>query len=176
MFTSDLIAVLWTLQETRANCIISTEGTASGVSWQAQLTLSEGRVTFCQVRNSAEGQVLLTDSTAVRWLARQGTLSWEQMDARHLLSSPRSSQADPFYPHAVPQRLTVLEQGGMNSWSRKQRQVFGLVDGKRSLERIALMLRQPLSVIREIMHDLHAKGVIAVDRVKSEVKEEEGIS
>jgi hypothetical protein len=171
MFASDLTTFLQILNETRANCIISTMGETSGAPWQAQLSLSEGRVAFCQVRNSADGQILLTNSAAVRWLASLGNLSWEQMDA-----PPRPFKADPFHPHAVPQRLTVSEQGGWNLWSRKQRQVFGLVDGGRSIERIALLLRQPLNVVKDIVHDFQSSGVIAVDPVRSEVREGEGVS
>src|SRR5207248_2608315 len=113
MFKSDLTAVLWTMQETRANGVLSTAGADSEVPWQAQLALSEGQVTFCQIQNSADGQVLLTDSAAVSWLASLGNLSWEQTDPppqQHPLSSPRGFQAGPFHPHAVPQRVRVVEQ------------------------------------------------------------------
>ena len=171
MFASDLTTLLQILNETQANCVISTVGEASGAPWQAQLTLFEGQVTFCQVLNSVNGQILLTNSTAVHWLASLGNLAWEQMDA-----PPRPSQADPFHPHAVPRRLAASEQGGVHMWSRKQRQVFGLVDGKRSIERIAMLLRQPPGMVEDIVYDLQSSGVIAVDSAKSEVREAAGVS
>jgi len=46
------------------------------------------------------------------------------------------------------------------SLSRKQRQVFALVDGTRSAERIAAILRQPVEVVVKVLHDLETMGVI----------------
>ena len=172
MFASDLTTFLEILKETRANGIIATAGADAEGPWQAQLILAEGRVTFCRIQKSVDGQLLLTDGPALRWLASQGNLPWQQITAsppQDLLPPPRGSQADPLQPAAIPQRLAVLESRGMASWSRKQRQVFGLIDGQRSIERIAMLLRQPVEVAEDIVRDLHAKGVIVVNTIAAEV-------
>lgn len=39
----------------------------------------------------------------------------------------------------------------MNTWSRKQRQVFALVDGSRTSEHIATMLQQPPVVVEKVL-------------------------
>jgi hypothetical protein len=59
-----------------------------------------------------------------------------------------------------PQRIVQAEQGVISSWPRKHRQIFALADGKRSIEKIAAMLKQPPSVVEEIVNDLQSLGVI----------------
>jgi MFS family permease len=59
-----------------------------------------------------------------------------------------------------PQRIVQAEQGVNHSWSWKHRQIFALVDGKRSVVHIAAMLKQPPEVVEEIVNDLQLQGVI----------------
>jgi hypothetical protein len=179
MYTSDLTSLLGMLKETRANGVISSEGTGPGELWQAQLTLFEGQVTTCHVQTSVHGQSLFTDGAAIRWLASLGNLTWKPVAStpqQASLSVLHDSQAVLFQASEVPRRLAQVEQGAIHSWSRKQRQVFALVDGRRSAERIAVILRQPLNVVEDILHDLQSRGVIAVDKITGELREEEGIT
>src|SRR5258708_24541801 len=107
MYTSSLTALLQVLQATQATCTIFTGGVEIGEPWQAQLTLSEGQVISCRVQQSADGQLLLTDGTALEWLASQGRLSWDQVGnpAKLLLPASLTPQAEPLLPGAVPQSL-----------------------------------------------------------------------
>jgi hypothetical protein len=164
MYTSSLTELLRVLQVSQATCTIFTGGPQAGEPWQAQLTLSQGQVTSCQVLQSADGQLLLTDSAALQWLASQGSHSWDQVDVppRMVLPTRRTPQTEPLMPEAVPQRLEALELAESHTWSRKQRQVFGLVDGTRSIERIAMLLRQPLDLVLDLVRDLQARGAITV--------------
>lgn len=167
------------LEKTRANGVISTEGTGPGVLWQAQLTLSEGQVTTCHVQSSVNGRSLLTDGEAIRWLASLGYLTWERAAFTPQRTSPLvlgDSQTVLLQSSGVPRRLARAEPVGMHSWSRKQRQVFALVDGNRSTERIAVMLCHPLNVVEDIVHDLQSKGVIAVDKSTDELRKEKGFA
>ena len=59
-----------------------------------------------------------------------------------------------------PQRIVQAEQGVISSWPRKHRQVFALVDGKRSVGQIAALLKLPPTVVEEIVNDLQLLGVI----------------
>ena len=178
MYTSSLTALLRVLQATQATCTIFTGGTETGEPWQAQLTLSEGQVIFCQVQHSVDGQLLLTDSTALQWLASQGNLSWDQVGnpAELLLPASRALQVEPLLPGAVPQRQAVLGSAERGAWSRKHRQIFGLIDGTRSIERIAMMLRQPLDLVQDMVRDLQARGAITVMTALDEVREKESVS
>ena len=164
MYTSSLTELLRVLQAAQATCTIFTGGPETGEPWQAQITLSQGQVTSSQVLQSADGQHLLTDSAALQWLASQGSSSWDQVSnsPRLVLPTRRAPQEESLMPEAVPQRLEALELAESRMWSRKQRQVFGLIDGTRSIERIAMILRQPLDLVQYLVRDLQARGAITV--------------
>ena len=164
MYTSSLTELLQVLRAAQATCTIFTRGSETGETWQARLTLSQGQVTSCQVRQSTDGQLLLTDSAALQWLASQGSRSWDQVGnpPRLVLPTRRTPQGEPLMPEVVPHRLAALEPAESSTWSRKQRQVFGLVDGTRSIERIAMILRQPLDLVQDLVRDLQARGAITV--------------
>jgi len=167
------------LEETRANGVISTAGTGPGEPWRAQLTLIEGKVTACHVQRSANGRSLLTGGEAIRWLESLGYLTWERAAFTPQQTSPlvlRDSQIAPLQPSGVPRRLAQAETVGTHEWSRKQRQVFALVDESRSAERIAVILCQPLNVVEEILHDLQSMGVVALDKDAAELREKKGIA
>ncbi len=179
MYTNDLTGLLITLAKTQASGVISTEGTGPGVPWRAQLTLAEGRVTTCNVQSSVNGRSLLTDGEAIRWLASLGYLTWERAaltPQRTSLLVPGDSQTFLLQSSMVPRRLAQTGPMGMQTLSRKQRQVYALVDGNRSTERIAVMLCQPLNVVEDIVRDLQSMGVIAVDKSTDELSEEKGIA
>ena len=127
------------------------------------------------------GQSLLTDGEAIRWVASLGIyFTWERTAFTSQRTSPFVPQGDSqtvlLQSAGVPQRLARAEPVGMHSWSRKQWQVFALVDGNRSTEQIAVMLCQPLNVVEDIVHDLQSKGVIAKDKSTDELSEEKGIA
>jgi hypothetical protein len=178
MYTSSLNALLRVVQVTQATCTLVTGGAETGEPWRAQLTLSEGQVISCQVQQSADGQLLLTAGSALQWLASQGSRSWDQVgnSPKVLLPASRPPQAEPLLAGAVPHRLAVWGPAERGTWSRKHRQIFGLVDGTRSIERIALMLCQPLDLVQDIVRDLQAQGAITVmPGSLDEVREKESV-
>lgn len=164
MYTSSLTELLRVLQEMQATCTIFTEDAEAGEPWEAQLSLSQGHLTSCQVLQSSNRQLLLTDSAALLWLASQGSHSWDQVGnpPRLLLPARHTPQAESLLPDAVPQKVATLEPTESSTWSRKKRQVFGLIDGTRSIERIAMILRQPLDLVQDLVRDLQARGTITV--------------
>lgn len=174
MYTPDLSSLLRMLVETRATEVLATERAGPEGPWQAQLTVIEGQVTSCHVQSSVYGPGLLSGGEALGWLASQGNLLWERV-----ASTPqrivRASQAASPQPHAVPRRLARVAQGEVHAWSRKQRQVFALVDGSRSIERIAVILCQPSYVVEGIVHELQVRGVVAVETLTGELREEESM-
>ncbi|HZT99448.1 MAG TPA: hypothetical protein VFA10_07305 [Ktedonobacteraceae bacterium] len=183
MYNNDLTGLLRMSNKTRANGVISTKGIGPGEPWQAHLTFFQGQVITCHVWSSVNGRSLLTDYEALHWLANLGYLAWNQEaftpQQTSLLfddSQVDDSQAALLQSYEIPRRLRQVERAGMHSWSRKHRQVFALVDGRRSTERIAVILCQPLKVVEIILHDLQSKGVIVVDRIAREWRGEEGIA
>lgn len=159
-----------------------------GEPWRARLHLVEGRVVKCYVHSQVDGRRLLSDDEAMRWLAQWGQceLAWSPEvftlyqtaphpvlrpapagllpPARHIEPPQRASQPAGLLPaarqDAPPQRIVQVGQGLLRSWPRKHRQVFALVDGKRSVGQIAAMLKLPRTVVEEIVNDLQSLGVI----------------
>lgn len=179
MYTSDLTALLQMLQETKANDVLSTIWTGPGGPWQALLTVRSGQVTASRVWSSLNEDSLLTHGDALHWLAGRGTLTWEraaslqQDPSRRLLPPSRSVSPSTI---EVPRRIIQVEKEEMLTWLHKQRQVFALIDGQRSIDRIAEILCQPLIVVEDITLDLQSRGVIAVERRSPELREEGGVA
>ncbi len=166
MYAADLPALLKILQEIEANEVLATAGMGPGEPWHAQLILVKGHVTHCWVYSRMNGRRLLADGEALRWLASLGDLIWKpQVSTRQLpaLFPPPAAALAPHQGQVIPRRLDKAEPVGMQSWSRKQRQVFALVDGRRSTQRIAAILCQPLEVVAALLNDLRSMGVIALE-------------
>jgi hypothetical protein len=51
----------------------------------------------------------------------------------------------------------------MSNWPRNHRNVFGLVDGVRNLDKISSTLGLPSPLVLQILHDLLSLGVIVLD-------------
>ncbi len=165
MYTSNFTKLVQMLQETQKNWVvhIETEEIGSGKPWQAQLSFVGGIVATGHVWQKRDGRVLFTNGEAIRWLTSLPQFSWT-LSALTLpeVVSPalRDTQAGLSSPSRVPRRALQAEQQVISPWSRRQRQVFALVDGTRSAERIALILRQPPQVVEETLNELQAMDVI----------------
>ena len=165
MNAGNLAELLQMLQGTQKNWVAhialpEAAASGSGEPWQAQLTVIEGKVT-CQVWSSVDKRVLLTNDRAIRWLATLPRLSWNLEPIDPPRASTRALQgSQATQVQQVPQRTTHVEKGVLNTWSRKQRQVFALVDGSRTSEHIATMLQQPPVVVEKVLDDLQAIGAI----------------
>ena len=165
MNAGDLAELLQMLQGTQKNWVAhialpEAVASGSGEPWQAQLTVIEGKVT-CQVWSSVDKRVLLTNDGALRWLATLPRLSWSLEPIVPPMASTRALQgSQATRVQQVPKRTTHVEKRVLNTWSRKQRQVYALVDGSRTSEHIATMLQQPPLVVEKVLDDLQAIGAI----------------
>ena len=65
----------------------------------------------------------------------------------------------------VPQRLIALGYADINGWPRRHRQVYVLIDGVRSVEKIAAMLSQPSQLIEEVLREIQATGAIILQEM-----------
>jgi len=165
MHTSTFTELVQMLKETQTNWVVNieTEETGSEKSWQAQLSFVDGIVTVCHVWRKADGRSLFGDVGAINWLKNLPSIRWTlERPTPHeaLPQAKHGSQAVLSSSPQVPQRFRQVEQRMVPSLSRKQRQVFALVDGTRSAERIAAILRQPVEVVVKVLHDLETMGVI----------------
>ena len=167
MYSSNLNEILHILNGMQHHWVVrlevpATEEADVGTPWQAELFFVEGKVITCHVSSRVDGRLLFMDQEALRWLARLQHFAWKlEPFTSSQASAPvvSDSQAAPLLQQ-VPRRILQAEQGVMNAWSRKQRQVFALVDGSRTIEQIATILHQPSGVVEEILNDLQALEVI----------------
>jgi hypothetical protein len=168
MYTSTFTELVQILNETQKNWVVNieTEESGSETPWQAELSFVDGIVAVCHVWRKADGRSLLTDRKAIHWLTNLPSLRWtleEPTPQQALPQAFNGSQAVLSSSPQVPQRFRQVEQGVIPPLSRKQRQVFALVDGTRSAERIAAILRQPVEVVVRVLDDLQAMGMITLE-------------
>lgn len=183
VYTKDLSFLLQLLRTSKQSGLLFVEPPGQPESsWLGQFRLDNGVVMACLVRNRADGRVLLNNDEAIRWLTNQGKLVWHLEEepaspeaARPLLPAPEEAQraqppAEAAMPPAVgknqlrgiPHRTQKGRELPANSFaSREHRQVFTLVDGRRSIEEIVYLLHKPPDFVIRVLHELQAAGFIA---------------
>jgi len=188
VYTKDLTFLLRLLHTSKQSGILFVEALEqsrlNGMDWQGQFQLENGIVKSCLVRNKADGQVLRRNEEAVYWLTQQGKLAWhmeEQVQSTGALlpALPQSKEAlreqlqddaaeDPQPPlawekqlKAIPLRTFSGNNAPVSAFaSREQRQVFALVDGRRTIEEIVHLLHKHPDAVVRILHELQLKGFI----------------
>lgn len=156
------------------------------------IELLRGEVIACHVKDS-KGQTLLSEQNAFEAVSAAGKLNWvfdtvpeyelsgRQPRGRPLPGSVQTSplttgplQTPPALPVAprtgnlpyrarVPRRLLQLSQAEVSAWPRKHRQVYVLIDGMRSVEKIAAMLSAPSQAVEEVLQEIQATGAIILE-------------
>jgi len=188
VYTKDLTFLLRLLHTSKQSGTLFVEaldqGRSNGLGWQGQFQLENGIVKSCLVRNKADGQVLHHNEEAVHWLTLQGKLEWHMEEHAQSTDAllpvlPQSKEAsrgqlqdeaaeDLQPPLAwekqlkeIPRRTFSGNNAPVSSFaSREQRQVFALVDGRRTIEGIVHLLHKPPDVVVRILHELQLKGLI----------------
>lgn len=173
----DLETLLSLLEEAGQSGNLSTE-LPSGVPglkercW-ARIDLQEGKIVLCQIEGR-NGRILASNRQALQLVSNLGSREWHLVEApapRLLSPSPvdrssrsrRSLQARSL----VPQRVPLINQYTLNRLSRRHRQVLSLIDGTRSIERIAALLHpsvdgQLIQQVEEIVQELEVLGMITI--------------
>lgn len=64
----------------------------------------------------------------------------------------------------VPRHRIRPTQRDINAWPRLHRQIYILIDGARSVERIAAMLSQPAQIVEQVLQEIEATGAILLDQ------------
>jgi hypothetical protein len=189
VYTKNLEQLLRILQASRQSGLLVVEDVEQGdAPWQGQFRLVEGNVMECQVRMKANGQVLLSDDEALRWLTARGRLNWnleegDQLpdtllpplppqgiatgDGRHTPQSNNTGKhgavfsAPPERSGWIPRRTLKGQQISAQSLRPVEYlQVFTLVNGHNTAEGITRLLRKSPADISRILKDLQAAGLI----------------
>jgi len=174
VYTKDFASLLELLSVAgQSGLLIVEQPEYEGIPWQAQLTLVEGKVTACSLRSKVDGRILLRDAEVTRWLSMQGKLYWRleegaQEQAEQLPQAALSPASEAVFPAQPAMRFATAPcrtprgaQVAMDrSWSREHRQVFALVDGRRTIAEIAALLHKPPEQVIQVLNDLHAGGLV----------------
>ncbi|MBV9230711.1 MAG: hypothetical protein JOZ18_15485 [Chloroflexi bacterium] len=184
MYTKNLEQLLRLLRSSRQSGLLTVESAEpDGALWQGQFRLIEGNVVACQVCKRVDGQVLLRNDEALRWMIAQGKLNWHLEEGvqtpETLLPAlpPRASATGEgkngtgmhgaFSPSSaeqtgwIPRRTLKGSQISAKSLkSLEYFQVFTLVNGHNSVEGITRLLRKPSHVVSSILYDLRDAGLI----------------
>ncbi|QBD76568.1 hypothetical protein EPA93_11370 [Ktedonosporobacter rubrisoli] len=187
MYTKDLIKLLQLLEVSQQSglLVIGREGE----SWQAFVLLQAGHVLACQIDDLRQGRGVICGARALGWLGQRGALEWrlekQAVQQEVLLSAsflqPDSQREEPSpsteaklwggahrqisSPHSpsslprVPYRIGTTV-GGSGLRSREARQIFALVDGKRTPEDIARLLHKSLHEIVPVLREMERLGLI----------------
>ena len=183
MYTKDITALLRLLWTSKQSGMLLVEPVEQhGSSWQGLFHLDKGAVKSCVVRNKADGRVLLSNDEAIRWLISQEKLNWNleegvqpQNPSVLLLPQPeevpgnrRSDEyTQPTFARKnqlerIPKRTQKGEALSANAFaSREHRQVFTLVDGRRTVEEIIHLLHKSPASVLSILQELQAAEFIA---------------
>ncbi len=183
VYTKDITFLLRLLQTSKQSGLLLVECPGQNEStWQGQFQLDKGVVLSCLVCNKSDGRVLLSNDEAVHWLISQGRLSWTLAEAEQFPGSlppalPPHEEAKKGYQQQedtwppsgwlkqagdIPQRTPKGRDAPVNAFpSREHRQVFALIDGRRTVEEIVHLLHKPPDSVIRVLKELRAAGFIA---------------
>ncbi len=190
MYTKNFASVLQILSFSQQSGVLQVSPfVKSDTPWHALLLLTDGMATECQVL-SETGILLQNGPDALLWLTNQGELTWSlsslkdlsshelpfppfQQDDRRTVGSSNTSFEDTVRQRELPaQTETALDkptrtrtvtgelQSSYAMLSRTQRQIFNLINGRKTPEDIAELLHKTPAEVRQVIHDLSTEGFI----------------
>lgn len=139
-----------------------------GFSQQAgevALILGQGHIQRCTIR-TRNGLLLAQGGEALKTLEQLGNLAWqvqelsssgESWPATDSKGQEHGQSAEQHIPRRCVAALSLTQQ---QTLSRRQRQVFALVNGSRSVAGIAALLRLPADEIARLLQELQHDQLI----------------
>lgn len=172
MYTIDLATLLQLLREFRRSGTLQTV-LSSGIPELREpchglIELARGEIVSCSIKSN-RGRTVVTGENAIRILGGMGVLDWtfDVQQSQSVAIPQGPSLKRPAFPSTalspIPRRNVQVNARDMRQWPRKYWQVFVLVDGERSIDKIAAILSQPSSIVDEVLQDLRAMGVVEIE-------------
>ena len=174
LYRADLTTVLRTLARQSGELRADMERIVGiAEKCQAQVLLTEGQVTSCSIQSRSG--IVLSSSDALRILYMMGVLEWTFTPASQRTSPqvapaqalPSQNEQRPqierrvnIGPGSFPIRIRLADQHEISTWSRLQRSVYSLVDGKKTVAEIARMLSLSGERTIEILSFLYVNQII----------------
>ncbi len=169
MYTISLADIMQTLQIFRQSGRLQTElPDVRGLKgqFQAELIIAAGKIISCSITNRS-GQIIIGNDEAVLLLYNLGELNWTlTLQAETAPTNPPNIQNTASLPRLrplIPRRIALPRQGQVNTWPRKHRAVFALIDGQKNIEQIAAVLSLSRKNVEEILRDLQSIQVITLE-------------
>ncbi len=185
MYELDLAAMIQLLQEFRQNVTLQTElRNINGMkgSFPVQIELFEGNLVACWIKSSTN-QILYTNNEALQLLQSMGKLTWilnvhkgmsssssvfqepQSRPIQPMLALPAPSRvlASPVKRIPIPRRTIQVSQGQINTWPRRHRMIYVLIDGKKNVQQIATILSLPNHIVERVLTDFQSIRIITWD-------------
>ena len=130
----------------------------------ATVTVVKGGVTSCAIF-TPDGSLVETGDTAYTMLAHTGRLDWTlTLQLTSSLLPPPPARTGGKGRTLIPRRLVEPSPEQRKTWTRHQRLVFALVNGKNSVTYIAYLLSLSPTRVEQALTDLYQMQVVLVDR------------
>ena len=166
----DIETLLLFLSSRRQSGEVSTDlkrfpGIAYKGPCHAYITLIEGKVISCIVQDQ-EGKILIDGESALQGLKGLGQLAWtwSTVSLKSVPAAP-AQRNPPDISSIIPRRIVPLEMIDRTTLPRRHWQILLLIDGSRTVARIASILSispssSDLQEVFRILQDLHQRGII----------------
>ncbi len=131
---------------------------------QVNLMLLDGKVTSCSLE-AANGALIAQGERVMNLLLGLGTIDW-LWEPQRKAAAPLPGGSAAAGAFSIPRRREPLRPEVLAGCSRIQRRVLGLVDGRRTIQEIALLLAVPateLERLQAVLDELQALGLIIMD-------------
>ena len=170
MYLLDLPTMLRVLHTHAHTCLLRAE-LPGGVDIQKEpchvsIVVVKRAMVSCAILTHDEF-VYATDDVAYTLLAHAGRLDWTlTLQLTSSLLSPPSVYISGKGRTLIPQRLSEPTPEQRQTWTRTQRLVFSLVNGKNSVTYIAYLLSLSTPLVEQTLSELYQMRVLALDAQK----------
>lgn len=125
-----------------------------------EITVDSGKILFCSLLS---GQTNFTGESAIQIIVGLGVIPWSFTATTKQSSSTTLQTTQPMFPavpRPVPRRLVVLQPADLARLPRSHFHTYAYIDGRRTVEEIAHLLRVTPKQIEDILFDLQKWQVI----------------
>jgi len=167
MYLLDLTTMIRILHTHAHTCLLRTElPTGVGANTEpctVSIAVVKGTLVSCAIL-TRDGFLSASDDAAYSVLAHAGYLNWTlTLQLPSSLLPPPSILVDRKRGTLIPQRLVELPSEQRKTWTRTQRLVFSLVNGKNSVTYIAYLLSLSTPLVEQTLSELYQMKVLILD-------------
>jgi hypothetical protein len=165
MYTLDFETIKQVMQEHQKTGLLYADAPSGAASLREpcriEINITAGAIASCSIVGNSGQRV--TGKEAMQALPRLGRLRWTFVPQQQVVVQPASPViAGPVETPFFPWRTAQVEQWQTRNWPRLHRTVFALVDGTKSVAKIAEILSTSPELVEKALHDLQSIGVITM--------------